>query len=798
MKLTQAMKTQRLYFDGGTGSVLQTMGLKPGERPEEWNLRHPDRIVALHSAYLEAGCSILKTNTFGANRLRFGDDTCITVQAGVRLAQRALEQTAAPGRARYVALDVGPCGKLLRPLGDLDFESAVALFAQVIRAGAEAGADLVLIETMNDAYETKAAVLAAREACDLPVFVTNVYDENRKLMTGADPAAMVALLEGLGVDALGLNCSLGPAQMLRVLPELVKYASVPIIMNPNAGLPRSVEGQTVYDVTPQDFAADMRRAAQMGATILGGCCGTTPDYIRALCRATEDVPLKPVEQKRRTLVSSYTHAVQIGGEPVLIGERINPTGKEELKQALRRGDMDYLAAQATAQEEQGVPLLDVNVGLPGTDEQTLLPLAVEKIQSVTDLPLQLDSSDPAALEAAMRRYNGKPLVNSVSGKAESLRAVLPLVKKYGGVVVALTLDENGIPPTVEGRLAVAEKILAAAEQYGIAAKDILFDPLALAASAEPGAAAVTLETVRRLHTGLHAGTILGVSNCSFGLPRRQTVTAAFLSMALQAGLSAAIVDPMSRPVMDAYAAARVLSGADEGCRDYLRRCQSGSEAPPEERFERGLSHAVEKGLTAAAAEAAKSALETCAPMEIISGQIVPALDAVGRAFEDGSVFLPQLLMSAEAASAAFAVIRERMSASGAVREKGTVLLATVQGDIHDIGKNIVRVLLENYGYSVVDLGRDVAPERVLEQAQGRHVRLVGLSALMTTTVPAMEQTVSLLHRELTDCQVMVGGAVLTAEYARRIGADAYAADAMAAVRIAEELFSKKETAKDEQ
>lgn len=797
MKLTQALKTRRLYFDGGTGSVLQTMGLKPGERPEEWNLRHPDRIVALHRAYLEAGCNLLKTNTFGANRLRLGDDTCKTVQAGVLLAQRALEQISAP-EPHYIALDVGPCGKLLRPLGDLDFEDAVALFAQVIRAGAEAGADLVLIETMNDAYETKAAVLAAKETCRLPVFVTNVYDESRKLMTGADPAAMVALLEGLGVDALGLNCSLGPAQMLQVLPELVNYASVPIIMNPNAGLPRSVDGKTVYDVTPQAFAADMRRAAQMGASVLGGCCGTTPEYIRAMRQATEDVPLKPTEKRGRTLVSSYTHAVQIGGEPVLIGERINPTGKERLKQALRAGDMDYLAAQATAQQEQGVPLLDVNVGLPGTDETALLPLAVEKIQAVCDLPLQLDSSNPAALEAAMRRYNGKPLVNSVSGKAQSLGTVLPLIKRYGGVVVALTLDENGIPSTVEGRLAVAEKILSAAQKYGIDPRDILFDPLALAASAEPGAAAVTLETVRCLHTRMHAKTVLGVSNCSFGLPRRQTVTAAFLSMALQAGLSAAIVDPMSRPVMDAYAAWRVLSGTDTGCRDYLRRYQSGAETPAEAHPQMTLFHAVEKGLAAAAAEAAAAVLKTHKPMEIINGQIVPALDAVGSAFEDGSVFLPQLLMSAEAASAAFSVLRKEMTAAGAAQDKGTILLATVQGDIHDIGKNIVRVLLENYGYTVVDLGRDVPPERILEQAKSRHIRLVGLSALMTTTVPAMERTIRLLHGELADCKVMVGGAVLTAEYAAGIGADAYAGDAMAAVRIAEDLFLNKETAKDEQ
>lgn len=791
MDLLERLKTDFLFFDGGTGTMLQAMGLRPGQRPEDWNLRHPERITALHRAYLEAGCDIIKSNTFGVNRLRFGGDAPAVVRAALENARRALSETASlPGR-RWLALDVGPCGKLLKPLGDLDFEDAVALFAEVINAGKDA-ADLILIETMNDAYETKAAVLAAKENCDLPIFVTNVYDENKKLLTGGDPAAMVALLEGLGVDALGMNCSLGPAQMARVLPELLECASVPVIVNPNAGLPRDEDGKAVYDVDAAAFAGQMREMARLGARVLGGCCGTTPEHIRAMTSLLRGERPVPLREKNRSVCSSYSHAVSFSDRPVLIGERINPTGKKRLRQALLEGDVDHVLNLAVEQEQHGAQVLDVNVGLPGLDEPKVLEQTVLALQEITDLPLQLDSSDPAALERAMRRYNGKPLVNSVSGKQQSMDAVFPLVKKYGGLLVCLTLDEDGIPETAEGRAAIAGRIRDRAAAYGISPRDLLFDPLAMAVSADPKAASVTLEALRRIRAELGCGTVLGVSNVSFGLPNREQITSAFFAMAIEAGLRAAIMNPLSEPMLQSYFSACALTGQDEGFRSYIARMQD--QKPPQEAASAAPSveDAVVQGRKSAAAEAARKALESAAPMEIVDTQIIPALDRVGKGFEEQRVFLPQLLMSAEAASAAFAVLREHMAKTQSAEQRGPVILATVQGDIHDIGKNIVKVLLENYGYRVLDLGRDVPPERVASCAREHGVRLVGLSALMTTTVPAMAETIRQLHT-LPGCRVMVGGAVLTPDYAARIGADFYAKDAMGAVRIADQVWKEETT-----
>ncbi len=789
MNIREKMAQGFLFSDGGTGSVLQGMGLTPGQPPELWNLEYPQRIVALHRAYLEAGCHMVSTNTFGVNRLRFGDQVQPLVAAAIANARQAIAQVGDNG-SRYVALDIGPCGKLLKPLGSLDFEEAVEIFAQVVRAGRDE-ADVILIETMNDAYETKAAVLAAKENCDLPIFVTNVYDETHKLMTGADPMAMVALLEGLGVDALGMNCSLGPEQMLSIVPELVSYASVPVMVVPNAGLPRSENGQTVYDVSPEEFAKHMKAMAGMGVRILGGCCGTTPAYMAEMIRQLQDVQPSAVTAKSHTIVSSYTHGVEIGPVPVMIGERINPTGKKRLKEALRAGDVDYILQLAMEQEAKGVQLLDVNVGLPELDEPAVLTDTMMKLQEVTALPLQLDSSDPEALERAMRRYNGKPLVNSVNGKQECMRAVFPLVQKYGGVLIALTLDEDGIPSTAEGRVRIARRILDQASTYGIGPKDIVFDPLALTVSAEPDAAAVTLEAVRRIGTELGCKTSLGVSNISFGLPQREAVTSAFFAMALQNGLSAAIMNPMSEAMLRTYYSARVLCQQDPNCTDYVAFMQN---APVQRQVagetEATVAYAVEKGLKSAAAQAAKKALETLAPMDVINKEIIPALDKVGQGFEQKTVFLPQLLMCAEAASAAFGVIRQALAASGSQEKKEKVILATVKGDIHDIGKNIVRVLLENYGYQVIDLGKDVPPETVVDRAEAENVRLVGLSALMTTTVPSMEETIRQLKARLPDCQTVVGGAVLTKDYADAIGADFYAKDAMETVRLAERIFAK--------
>ena len=801
MNVLEEIRKAPVLFDGGTGTLLQERGLRPGELPETWNLLHPDIITSLHRAYLDAGARILTANTFGANPLKFDHETLPRIiRAAVDCARRAIAES---GVDACVALDIGPCGKLLRPLGDLDFEDAVAVFAEVVRCGVDSGVDLILCETFNDAYETKAAVLAAKENSTLPVFVTNAYDESGKLMTGADPEAMVSLLEGLRVDALGLNCSFGPDRMKPLAKQLASLTSLPLIVNPNAGLPRAESGRTVFDVTPEQFAADMADILANGAQLVGGCCGTTPAHIAALRDVAARTPVAPVTDRGRTVVSSYTHAVSLDGAPLLIGERINPTGKKALKQALRDGDIGYILKEGLTQQERGAHILDVNVGLPELDEPSVLTHVVEELQAVLDTPLQLDTSDPVAMERAMRRYNGKPMVNSVNGKVESMEAVFPLVQKYGGVVVALTLDEAGIPDTVEGRLAIARRIVDRAAEYGIPAHDLVFDPLALTVSAEPTAALVTLETVRRLHeTGLH--TSLGVSNVSFGLPHREFLNATFYAMALQNGLTAAIMNPSSEDMMKTYRAFCALTAQDENCAAYIdfatrfvatvpvAGATAAAAATPGAATGAAagtLRHAIEHGLREEAGTRARALLDTVPPLELIDRHIIPALDEVGRGFEQKTVYLPQLLMSAEAAKAAFDAVKKRMPADSG--ENGhKIVIATVHGDIHDIGKNIVKVLLENYGYRVIDLGRDVPPETVVKAAAENDVKLVGLSALMTTTVPAMEETIRLLHDALPDCRIMVGGAVLTQEYADRIGADAYVRDAMESVRYAASVFGE--------
>ena len=794
MNLREKLGRERLFFDGGTGTLLQAQGLKGGELPETWNLLYPERIAALHRAYLEAGADIICTNTFGANALKFPAggqfDLEAIVKAGVEIARSARAEV---GRASdaYIALDMGPTGKLLKPMGELDFEGAVSLYAQVVRIGAAAGADLVIIETMSDSYEAKAAVLAAKENCDLPVIVTTVYGENGKLLTGGTVASTVALLEGLGVDALGVNCGMGPAQMEPIVKELAACASLPIVVNPNAGLPRTEGGRTVFDVGPEEFAAVMETLSAYGVHLMGGCCGTTPDHIRALTTRCRSLPFVPPVKKERTVVSSYSRAVEIGRNPVLIGERINPTGKKRFKQALREHDIEYLLNEGFAQEEAGAHILDVNVGLPEIDEPTLLTEAVCAIQAVIPLPLQLDTSDPVAMERAMRRYNGKPMLNSVSGKAESMEAVFPLVKKYGGVVVGLTLDEGGIPDTADGRVVIAKKIRDTAAQYGIPAHDIVIDPLTLTVSSQADAALVTLEALGRIGPEVGCPTILGVSNVSFGLPQRELVNSAFFTMALQKGLSCAILNPLSAGMMAAYRSYRALTGLDGQCGDYIA-AYGGQAAAPAAPAAAGpaapLDECVIRGLKEGAAEAAKAALASgAAPLELVDKLLIPALDQVGQGFEKGTLYLPQLLMSAEAAKAAFEVVKAAM-ADQPQEKRGTVVLATVKGDIHDIGKNIVKVLLENYGFQVDDLGRDVAPEAIAAAAAQPEVRLVGLSALMTTTVVHMEETIALLRQQAPQVQVVVGGAVLTAEYAERIGAHCYAKDAMATVHFAQQVY----------
>lgn len=787
MNLCERLGREWLFFDGGTGTILQERGLKAGELPELWNLTHADEIIALNRAYLEAGCDIINTNTFGANALKFTENLTEIVEAAVEHAKEARRQANRPD-AR-IALDIGPTGKLLKPMGDLDFEKAVELFAQVVRIGAKAGADLVLIETMSDSYEAKAAVLAAKENCDLPVMITLIFDEKGKMLTGGTVESTVAMLEGLRVDAIGVNCGMGPRQMMPIVREMVACSSLPVIVNPNAGLPRSVNGKTVFDVEPAEFAALMREIAQLGVQALGGCCGTTPEHIRAMIEACRSVPVAPVTKKHRTVVSSFSQTVEIGGAPVIIGERINPTGKSKFKQALRDNNIEYILSEGLMQEDKGAHILDVNVGLPEIDEPAMMERVVTGLQSILALPLQIDTSDAAAMERGMRLYNGKPMLNSVSGKAESMETVFPLVRKYGGVVVGLALDETGIPETAEGRVQIAKKIYETAATYGIPKEDIVIDALAMTISSDSQSALVTLDTLRRIRDELGGHTILGVSNISFGLPQREIINANFYTMAMQNGLSCAIINPNSEAMMRSYQAFLALTAQDEQCAAYIAAYGGQQSATPVSAAQAAmpLGESIERGLKEHAVQATTARLEQLAPLEIVNTELIPTLDRVGKGFEQGKVFLPQLLMSAEAAKAAFEVVKSAMK--GEVQEKkGKIILATVKGDIHDIGKNIVKVLLENYSYEVIDLGKDVAPETIVETAIAQDVRLVGLSALMTTTVVSMEETIKQLRAQKPDAKVVVGGAVLTPEYASSIGADCYAKDAMATVHYAQQTI----------
>ena len=789
MNIRDFIKNNIVYLDGGMGTLLQKSGLQPGELPERWNISHPEVIKEIHKSYYDSGSNIVNTNTFGANSLKFGtDELSEIIYHAVKNADEARKASSGK-QEKFIALDVGPTGKLLKPLGDLDFEDAVKAFAEVISLGVKYGVDLITIETMNDSYETKAAVLAAKENSDLPIIVTNAYGENGRLMTGADPAVMAAMLEGMGVDAIGANCSLGPKQLMGVMDELLKYCSVPVAFKPNAGLPKSDGKVTFYDVDAEEFAQDIKLAVANGVRIVGGCCGTTPEYIKKVCELTRDMRPKEIEKKTYSVCTSYNKAVFFGEKPILIGERINPTGKKRFKQALLENDIGYILQEAVNQQAKGVHVLDVNVGLPGIDEAQMLTNSVCELQCVTDLPLQIDSSDPVAMESALRRYNGKAMINSVNGKEENLNAIFPLVKKYGGFVVALTLDEKGIPSTVDGRMKIARKILLTAALYGINKKDIIFDPLAMTVSADKTSAITTLETVKKITEQLGCNTSLGVSNVSFGLPSRDLVNAAFFTTAMENGLSAAIMNPYSERMMEAYYSFNVVKGLDENCMDFINFA-SQQEVQPTAKQESSLTlkEAIEKGLKEKASEITTAMLGNSAPLDIVNAHVIPALDNVGKRFEEKKLFLPQLLMSAEAAKASFEVIKATMSADGSSVKKGSIVIATVHGDIHDIGKNIVKLLLENYGYNVIDLGKNVPPETVLKAVTDNHAPLVGLSALMTTTVPAMEETVKLIKENAPWCKTVVGGAVLTQDYADKIGADKYAADAMETVRYTESVI----------
>ena len=783
-----------LYFDGGMGTLLQEKGLKAGELPEVWNIEHMEEVIEIHRQYFEAGSDIVLTNTFGANALKFRDSSyelSDIVTAAVIHVKEAASLGVHDGREVYAALDVGPTGKLLKPMGDLDFEDAVRAFGEVMRCGEEAGADLIHIETMSDTYEMKAAVLAAKEQTNLPVFATMIFDEKGRLLTGGDVRSAVAMLEGLGVDALGINCGLGPEQMLPIFQEIVSHTSVPVIVKPNAGLPKQKDGAVYYDVDPAEFASVMEKIVEGGAAVAGGCCGTTPAHIRKMIETLGRRSVQHVEAEEETVVSSYGQAVILGKKPLIIGERINPTGKKRLKQALKEHDIDYILKEGITQQEKGAHILDVNVGLPDINESEMMKEVVTELQSVTSLPLQIDTVDAEAMEAAMRIYNGKPMVNSVNGKQESMDAVFPLIN--GGVAVGLTLDEEGIPSTAEGRIRIAGKIIREAEKYGIKKKDLVIDVLAMTVSSDPEGAKVTLEALKGVRERYGVCTVLGVSNISFGLPSRPVINAHFYTMAMQAGLSAGIVNPSSEEMMRSYYAYCALTDQDPNFEAYIQKFGGTDTAAPKGKkdSELTLQAAIEKGLKEEAKEAATELLLTLAPLEIIDSHLIPALDAVGKGFEKGTVFLPQLLMSADAAKIAFGVLKEHLAASGgSEKKKQKVILATVKGDIHDIGKNIVKVLLENYSFDVRDLGKDVDPELIVQTAVDEDIRLVGLSALMTTTVASMEETIRLLRREKPDCKVMVGGAVLNQEYADMIGADFYGKDAMQSVYYAQNVFGE--------
>lgn len=807
MNIREKLGKEILFFDGAMGTELQARGLQTGEIPETWNILQPEIIKQVHKEYLLAGANIINANTFGVNTFKCRDMEYSVEQlvaAGIGLVKDAIaevrEELAAKGKNQeelpdmYTALDIGSLGKLLKPLGEIAFEDAYQAFKEIIIAGDKAGADVILIETVSDSYEIKAAVLAAKENSNLPIVVTMIFDDNGKLLTGGDVASVTAMLEGLGVDAIGFNCGLGPEQMLKLLPELTACCSIPIVINPNAGLPSVVNGKTVFNVEPEEFAQQVKLLVENGASVVGGCCGTTPAHIKVLVDTCKDMTLQPVTDKKLTVVSSYNHAVYFTRKPLIIGERINPTGKSKFKQALRDHDMEYIYKEGLTQEEKGAHILDVNVGLPEIDEPQLMEEAITGIQAIIDLPLQIDTSDPIAMERALRCYNGKPMLNSVNGKKESMESVFPLAKKYGAVVVCLCLDESGIPETVEGRLAVAEKIVKTAESYGIPKKNLVMDALVMTISTGKDNALITLEALRRIRYEMGIHTVLGVSNISFGLPERGKVTTTFFTMAMQNGLSAGIVNPSSEQLMSAYYSFNALIGEDDQCMEYIEKCGNTTEQPKAAVSSKGgvlaLGEAIIKGLSESAYQATMKLLEEGNDsLSIINDRLIPALDVVGKGFEEKKMFLPQLLMSADAAKASFEAIKKVLSESGKKSDsKGKIVIATVKGDIHDIGKNIVKTLLENYGFDMIDLGKDVEPELILKTVQENNIRLVGLSALMTTTVVNMEETIKLLRAHNVNCRVMVGGAVLTQEYADMIGADFYSKDAMGSVRYANELY----------
>ena len=784
MTITELFSRDLICLDGAMGTMLQKSGLELGEKPEVLGITAPEQIIAIHRAYIDAGANVVYANTFGANRHKLqgcGYSVAQIVSAAIKNAKTAA------GHDALVALDIGPIGQLLEPIGTLSFEEAYDIFREMVLAADEA--DLIVIETMTDLMETKAALLAAKENCEKPVFVTMTFEENLRTFTGCSVSAMAMTLEGLGADAIGFNCSLGPKDLVPLVEELARWTSLPIIVKPNAGLP-NLDSNT-YDIDPEEFAHQVTLLVNAGASIIGGCCGTTPDYIRALQKIT---PKTVARETRGAAVCSARSTVMLD-RPRVIGERINPTGKKRFQQALRDHDIDFILGQASEQIEAGAEILDVNVGLPGIDEKAMMVEVVKALQGITDAPLQIDSTNPAVIEAALRVYNGKAIVNSVNGEETSLNAILPIVKRYGAAVVGLTLDEKGIPKTAEERIAIAQRIVDRATSLGIPKEDIYIDCLTLTASAEQAGVQETLKALSEVKKRFGVKTVLGVSNISFGLPARELVNANFLTMAMTHGLDLPIINPNIASMMGAVRSYHLLMNHDENAVAFIGAYGGEATAAKQqvsgEKITHDIPYCIAQGLKAECAAVCTELLETVDAMEVVNSMLIPALDEVGKKFETGAIFLPQLIRSAEAASAGFEAVKEKLTASGEGHvEKGKIIVATVKGDIHDIGKNIVKVLLENYGYTVIDLGRDVAPQTIVDAAIRQDVPLVGLSALMTTTLGSMEESICLLRASGHTCKIMVGGAVLTPEYAERIGADFYAKDAKRAVDIAKEVFGE--------
>jgi 5-methyltetrahydrofolate--homocysteine methyltransferase len=791
VEIKERLKSGNLIFDGAMGTMLQSSGLKLGELPEILNITDSKIIVEIHKSYISVGANIITTNTFGANEIKLKDSNFSVeeiIHAAVENAKTATEN-----KEVYIALDIGPIGELLEPMGTLTFDEAYNIFKKQVVQGVKSGVDLILIETMTDLYEAKAAVLAAKENSDLPVFCTMSFELDKRTFTGCNATSMVMVLDGLGVDALGVNCSLGPKEIEPIIDEILNISKVPVMVQPNAGLPNIINGDTVFNILPEDFAVYGAKFKEKGVKIIGGCCGTTDRHIESLVKALKGIEIKDKKYSPLSAVCTPTKAVIIDQVKV-IGERINPTGKKLFKEALKNGDLDYILGEAIAQVDAGAHILDVNVGLPEINEEETMVKVIKEIQSILDVPLQIDSTNTKAIEMGLRYYNGKAIVNSVNGENKVLESILPIVKKYGAAVVGLTLDERGIPSSGEERFRIAEKIVKTAERYGIDRKDIYIDCLTLTAAAQQEDVKETLKALSLVKEKLNVKTVLGVSNISFGLPNRDILNRTFLAASLFAGLDLPIINPLNKEMMNTIAASRVLWNEDKGGKEYLKHNENTSKEQEivikdTNNIQYDLFKIILKGMREEAKIATVKLLESKEPLEIVNGYIIPALDVVGEKYEKGHIFLPQLIQSAETVKNSFHVIKDKLrEGTNTEISKGKIILATVKGDIHDIGKNIVKVLLENYNYEIIDLGKDVSKEKIVEAAIKNNVKLIGLSALMTTTVKNMEETICELKKIKPDCVVMVGGAVLNEEYANMIHADYYAKDAKESVTIARKVL----------